>query len=384
MCHRHPNIGWVYRCTQDYGGFLPESDFAIREMQIVETIQKSDDASSRLSPWIVKAIEENQYTLEQIAMLRSQKQKVKSAILGQEDRAATPSDCSRESNLSTDFGSTTSTTTGSTQPDDTSDPPSRVSTCIQESGSNWCDEHLSAKGAGVSNLLPESNKTEPPFPICTWKCCHKCRPTYRDRAYQSLDGIVNNPCKPAPVWELENRRVSDIQIVAKIGLPRLRHIYKSIDGHHYDTSMISGESNMAESESGRVGNMEAKTSRRKSGFRAKVRKAIKGAGSKSRDKSCSRKSSSPNSSQESQKRYGRSMLFLRRTPKQPRSGYGGRVIEDKQLQESLMLMIAINTPLPDAALEVEELEGGEVEVEDGVAVTEEGVGLRVADILMQV
>jgi hypothetical protein len=49
-----------------------------------------------------------------------------------------------------------------------------------------------------------------------------------------------------------------------------------------------------------------------------------------------------------------------------------------------MLMVAIDTPLPDAAADVEDLHDGEVEVEDGLAVIEEGIVMGTADTIKQV
>jgi hypothetical protein len=47
-------------------------------------------------------------------------------------------------------------------------------------------------------------------------------------------------------------------------------------------------------------------------------------------------------------------------------------------------MVAIDTSLPDAAADVEDLHDGEIEVEDGFAVIEEGIVMGTADIIMQV
>jgi hypothetical protein len=47
-------------------------------------------------------------------------------------------------------------------------------------------------------------------------------------------------------------------------------------------------------------------------------------------------------------------------------------------------MIAANTPLPDAADSADDLPDGGVKVEDGIAVTEEGIGMSTADIIIQV
>src|SRR6202000_1051690 len=60
---------------------------------------------------------------------------------------------------------------------------------------------------------------------CSFKICPTCRPTYRERAYQSLNNILNNPVQMPPIWELQNRRVSDVRIVAQIGVPTRSRFY---------------------------------------------------------------------------------------------------------------------------------------------------------------
>src|SRR5271154_1607752 len=107
ICHRHPLIGWVYRCTQDYGGFLPESDFMHNSgMEHIQPYDTYDGAEERwgLSPWIVKAIEQDQYTPHQINTMSEQRRSVMRAILQQESQTDTPS----LSSVSTDLSQLTS------------------------------------------------------------------------------------------------------------------------------------------------------------------------------------------------------------------------------------------------------------------------------------
>lgn len=78
------------------------------------------------------------------------------------------------------------------------------------------------------------------------------------------------------------------------------------------------------------------------------------------------------------------MLFWSPKSSQSTISHIPHIIDNDQLQEPLMLMVAINTPLPDAAADVEDLRDGEVEVEDGLTVTEEGIVMGTADVAMQV
>lgn len=75
------------------------------------------------------------------------------------------------------------------------------------------------------------------------------------------------------------------------------------------------------------------------------------------------------------------MLFRRNGSRDIRHDHG-KIIDDSPIRDSLILMIAVNTPLPEASADTVG-EGEEVEVEDGIAVTEEGVGSSMADIVLQ-
>ena len=99
-CGRIPRCGWVYRCTQDYGGTLPSwearsvsydpsqkydegerlmsrNDSGIGEEQAGQAL-RNDDAE--LKSWIIEAANEGLYTDEQLKLLKAQRRRVADSI----------------------------------------------------------------------------------------------------------------------------------------------------------------------------------------------------------------------------------------------------------------------------------------------------------------
>ena len=336
-----------------------------------------------------EAVTKGQYTVEQFSTLFQQRQGVRKAIFSQSNGAITPSSSvsSDYSDKSSNQANTTLASIASSYVDESSDlypEENEISYKVKHYESIEGEQVLDEKD--ITTITRKPPEPSPSYPACSWTCCQTCRPTYRDRAWQSLDAIVGGPVKTPPPWELENRPVSDARIVANIGLPKLGLLFQ-VDDPRYDSSSeapLSTNSNLGESEGDILTCGILSGSRTKGGFRATVRRTLKEGIGHTRASSKESQTSSKNSSQTSLKRLGHSMLFRPRTSSQSSNSYSPRVIEDGQLQGPLMLMIASNTPLPDAATDVEDLHDGEVEVEDGVAVTEEGIGMSAADIIMQV
>lgn len=102
-CSRHTPLGYVYRCTQDYGGELPPweanvSQLGRDEMEVDEEVTPAtidqalttwiaDDRLGnfpnnrpQLKPWMEKAIAEGHYTGEQVFTLVAQAMHVKDTI----------------------------------------------------------------------------------------------------------------------------------------------------------------------------------------------------------------------------------------------------------------------------------------------------------------
>jgi hypothetical protein len=384
VCHRQPAFGWVYRCTQDHEGLLPESDLTTIQEAVPVTISEGTP-TWQLKQWMYEAVLKGQYTVEQFSTLFQQRQAVKKAIFSQGSGTATPSTLASSdySSKSSDLTSTTLTSIASSYPE------VGIELSLDKNGMFVQDKHHQR---AADQLLDERdittvNKTSDlSYPACTWTCCHTCCPTYHDRAWQSLDPIVNAPTKAPPAWEFKNRRISDARIVANIGLPKLGLPYQVDDSRHTSSSEgpLSSNSNLAESDIDKDAYRALNVGHTQSRFRAIVRRTLKETIGHTRASSSKNQKPSKGSNQTSLRRFGQSMLFRSRRASQSTTSHTPRIIGDGQLQESVMLMVAIDTPLPDAAADVEDLHDGEVEVEDSFAVIEKGIVMGTTDITMQV
>lgn len=382
MCGHTSSFGWLYRCTQDYNSFLPESDFTSTEPENFNSRLSEQVVSSHLSQSILRGIENGHYSAQQVGLLEAQKLRVKSLIAMQEERLENPSDSSQTSSSRSSSDSVLESSVFLA---------ANIPEALQRRTTNTCSQPAMkpiVDHEGANSQRPTTRKdiyVEQLFPNCHFKCCHGCRPAYRDRAFQSLNAILAEPTKQPPQWEFENRRISDANTLNRIGLPLprpyLRRMYQTFD----DLRDLTGSQTFDSSENGEAesGINETKDKvRRRSGFRETVRKAL-GAIDQSTYLAKSNKSSkrsSRSSSRESLMQISRSMLFRRRRKQGEREN---AIVSNKALQESLVLMLAVNTPLPRASEDSDSLNGGEVKVEDGVAVTEEGVAMSAADILIQ-
>ncbi len=380
MCGHASSFGWVYRCTQDHDSFLPESDFSSAEPENLNSRLSEQVVSSQLSQSILNGIKDGHYSAQQIQLLQAQKLRVKEFIAMQEERLETSSDSSQTSSSLSSSDSALENPVLVT---------AQVPEALQHRPTDICSQNatkLSAEHVKAHSTMPSAPKKtylEPLVPNCHFKCCHSCRPAYRDRAFQSLDAIVTAPFKQPPVWEFRNRRISDAKTLKTIGTPlqrpQLRRMFQTFDDlRDFPASQTFGSDENEDADSGI--NDTKKRLQRRSGFRETVRKAL-GAIDQSRNVAKSSKHSSKSSSRESLVQMSRSMLFKR--PRKQPAEKENQIVSNRALQESLVLMLAVNTPLPRASEDSDSLDGGEVKVEDGVAVTEEGVEMSAADIIIQ-
>lgn len=65
------NFGWIWRCTQDTNGYLPESDFINQPNEKIVTTMipskdKLDDTVAGLDPAVRAFLDEGDYTIEQL------------------------------------------------------------------------------------------------------------------------------------------------------------------------------------------------------------------------------------------------------------------------------------------------------------------------------
>lgn len=196
------------------------------------------------------------------------------------------------------------------------------------------------------------------------QCCHSCRPTYRERAWQALNKVIREPCV-SPPWELDNRPISDASMLAKIGLSTPRDAYEEfsymIDAA-FGTDNLSTQLDDTESRfENTLTRQRTHSFRHKSEFEEAVRGVIEMGAEESGFANQHNRQVSSSSSHGSLAGASRSMLFMRTA--------ANHVKPNAPSTSQLSLVRSI---------------GGEVEVADGVAVREEGVNMGVADIMTQV
>ncbi|KIW90719.1 uncharacterized protein Z519_08502 [Cladophialophora bantiana CBS 173.52] len=383
LCHKHPNIGWLYRCTQDTGGFLPESDFTDEPALPRGRALGQEVTSHSLSSPIIKAIGEGQYTPQEVKKVIEQKEMVRDLVLSplepDESRPATASTFTTAStSSSTDDHGTFSTlpqsTTFSTNSSTELDEEIKAAYDWKELQKVWMSEPSipppapRPKPSAPADPLPQQHRL-PCVQLCSFKICPTCRPTYRERAYQSLEEVLNSPIELPPIWELQNRRVSDSRIVAGIGLPKLSqsrfyaqtnpatlqsiHSIPGIISDHRDAEdeyQCTREAYLtgASTETYPHRNNCSPATGTRDNFRQTVRKAL--ARARLEDSASTNPNTNNSESGESQDQPSRSSIFRRRRSDTPTlsfaEAHGGRVVDTSSLQDSVMLMLATNTPLP--------------------------------------
>ncbi|KAF7506811.1 hypothetical protein GJ744_011423 [Endocarpon pusillum] len=383
MCGRTSSFGWLYRCTQDYDSFLPESDFTCTESEASDSRLSDGVATSQLSQSILRGIKDGHYTTPQVHLLEAQKLQVRRLIAMQEERLENLPDSSETSR---------SLSSSDSVPESTALATVKIPEALQPRSKNIrslpATKSTAAYGGNHTQLPPGPRRTrvEPLFPNCHFICCQSCRPAYRDRAFQSLNAILSEPVRQPPQWELENRRISDADTLKKLGTPlprpQLRRVHQKLDNLKDLTgsqTLGSGENSETISEAEQTGGKF----RQRSGFRKRVKRALGAIDQSKRLAKSSNTSrhSSKSSSRDSLVQMSRSMFVKRRSKQGEKEN---TIVTSRALQESLVLMLAANTPLPRASEDSGSLGGGEVKVEDGVAVTEEGVEMSAADIIIQV
>ncbi|KIX04456.1 uncharacterized protein Z518_05324 [Rhinocladiella mackenziei CBS 650.93] len=357
MCNRHPGIGWLYRCTQDSSGFLPESDFTGRPTLIKRWIAQ-DLSSHSLSHSVIKGIAQGQYTDEQIKTLIEQKGKVRDAILGQDSRPAT-SPASISATPSSSSEALFSTLSQNPAFSITS------STTLEEeirAAYDWKELQtvlMSEPSIPPPDCRPKSlshTETQDTALLavhdCNFMICPTCRPIYRERATQSLDNILNSPTQFPPIWELQNRRISEAHIVADIGLPKADPRFHALEPPELLRSIQGVPEHTVNDADDVEGLPEPKKTHsihKRSSFKHRVKKVLA--------RACLKDTSATIHINDSTFRDGFyttrsqsscSSIFRRRRSRSTMSFVEthGRVVDTSTLHDSVMLMLATNTPLP--------------------------------------
>lgn len=377
LCHKHPSLGWLYCCTQDTGGVLPESDVTGKPscFQHVKTHSPSNSAQASGS---------NHYADDRLGKLIEEKHHTRDLALSsqpfrpEDDRPPTGSTFSTASSSSDDdddddctFSTIPQSTTFSTTSSTSLDEEIKQAYDWKELQKLWMSEP-SMPPPEPRTKLPHTEHALPRNQACSFKVCATCRPTYRERAYQSLNEILNTSVQMPPIWEFENRRVSEARYVTQIGIPhpsRSRFYAQTspsalqssntlpaimISGlDQYEDYHLRGAEDDGEPDGHRSEDFNgAHSIGRRSGLRQTIRKALTRVKSEYSVSTLAAAELAGESQGRPQTRArpSSSLLFLRRRSRSSALSFletpGASVVDTSPLQESVMLMVASNTPLP--------------------------------------
>lgn len=390
-CYRTSRLGWVYSCIQDHVSNDPKADEDIDTLMRAVALdhqptnpQAGDPhidqhamglPSVTLSSWMEQAILEGHYTAEQITVLRAQRQKVKDCI------TVAQNEYMHKEKLKLEASDRRLATAA-----DNSNFPSPIIRGI-------------SNGDTFQQSLPSAMNSERALPLsrlkivpdCDYKTCQACRPISRDRSWQCVNHVLESPLPDSPPdFALSNRPISDSNLVRRLGLwkPRPRpHTFESFD------NTILTDDDQSQTDISHQSSHINRESRDPSatGFRASARRAYKDVMLRSRNGSThSRDSNESDTStlslaerrlkrrealgQWNGRKYDRGLGY--KGNRSSRYAFGSRLWRKEAQPESSVL----RHPKSEADIQAD----SEVKVEDGIAVTEEGVDLRTADIIMQV
>lgn len=376
ICDRVSHFDWVYSCTQDekvpandadHVSWTVSTPFEPRSTDGIEEVLPSNDidvqsATPHLSPWVEDAIRKGHYTPEQVQLLRAQKQTLID---------------------------NTRITLQRFEQSQTSEKHSPPNSKASQSLSTVQHLPVGTSHDIVQKFAIEKTQSSAPlsaepklkmYPHCKYRACHRCRPTYRDRAWQCFDEIFSDDYTiDLDMLEAEERPLASVSLLRTIGLrspqPRGRPRLRSFDSRSIYTLNDAGQI-VLKSNSYRK-NSTLPTSAdvadngvepESKGFRESMKRAFKGMLASRRSKNYSelkRKDKNEAGSSTSELDAVEFDVGLYRE------------LNDELLGE------ASGTPLPNDS--IEDLDAG---LEDmpvgGVAITEEAAETGTADIILSV
>ncbi|KAI9810527.1 MAG: hypothetical protein M1827_006200 [Pycnora praestabilis] len=350
LCKSFPSLGFVYRCTQDCEMSTPLADrvgVLLNDLK-GKTIppDKTTTDSVELSGWIARDIEKGLYSPEQIEKLKAQKLKVNKTIAA--------------------------ITEGLDDEDITFPSPPTSSTLLNESDPLEIFYAINEATKPLPGLsaVAKSSKTRS-IQDCQWQCCFTCRPISRDRCFVSVDLAFNSDAEQgAPLaWGHNYRPIADVVMMRTIGLCQPRHSPISPATDQYCTeSDSSSDGELIRATDGTKDEMVNSSNK---SFRSSVKRAFKGMLKNRRQEGSTPSSISENS------RTANKFYTAEEDPEEFDIGLW-RTLNEELLQDASTIMLP-----SDEESEVN-FGDGEVEVNGGVAVTEEGIVMGTADIIMQV
>lgn len=372
ICRRIPDIGWIYICTQDEadstnegeelgvwidGTAEPASHWL--EKAESEALQAEPRPVTQLSAWIEKAIADGHYTPEQVVILLEQKQNVNDKIAAAfqhfhdiEAQALAQSQPSVDSNAHLPFP------------------------VINQVSSSQNNDVLPSNPPPTARL----------FPYCEHRACHNCRSTFRDRTWQKFDDIFEDHTAPFIDFETDNRPLASPSIVASLGVHEPKSKRQRPLLHTFDSMGLnrarSGKRALetATSNEQNFGDLADQGEAENKSLRHTIKRAFREM-LMSRRESIASNRSSVNTTGPSRDTNRRTRLHKEApTEESSESDLGiWKQANDELLWEAPHVKLPGHGGHAGLVAQTEE-----VEVEDGVAVTEEGVDTGTADVIMSV
>ncbi|KAL8670971.1 MAG: hypothetical protein Q9168_004519 [Polycauliona sp. 1 TL-2023] len=362
VCHSPSRWGWLYSCTQD-----EQEDLLLQPTR--NSIPSKPAWTADLAPWIQNAIVLGHYTAEQVEKMVAQRQKVLDTVAASEAHFKKIQSASNRSSVRK---STSTTTTTTTSADASLHLPIPT---IQEV--------VQVSPDPIRQSIDQSTPTKARiFPYCRYRACQICRPSYRDRTWQVFEDVFTAKLLPPALYDVDvDRPLSRLDLVRNIGTrkarprrPPLRTLDSmALYGMNKQGRMVPNDEKASNLEpDGTLASdvSDERTELDSKGFRDSVKRAFKGMLISNRKReSWSSKYS---------KRSARNMDIPENDEAEFDLGLW------KQMSEEL-LREAAAVPLPGhEGKDGLEAEDDEVEVQDGMAVTEEAVETGTADVIMSV
>ena len=381
LCRRIPNIGWIYKCTQDEaemnigeqyleggneGGVTDLHSSWLAKTNAAGITEAETHSVTQLSPWVEKAILEGHYTHEQELILRKQKQNVNDKI----------------AEAMQNFTETEAEVSASSQ-------QLQQSTSVDASSSLPFPVINRADDPSKSSF-PPSNPTPTAriFPFCEHRACHSCRSTFRDRTWQHFDAIFEGPAPPAIDFSIDRRPLSSPFIVATIGTHEPKRRRQRPLMHTFDNMGLMrprSSKRPFENATSNSDDFADPSEEGNKGLRHTIKRAFREMLMSRRDSvaSTSRSGSSANTATARPSREtSRRSRLQKEAPIDDSEEYDlglWKEANDKLLREASHVKLPGHDGHDGLDAQAEE-----VDVPDGVAVTEEGVDTGTADVIMSV
>ena len=198
VCKKPSPLGWLYACRQDNPGLLRPPKFPSFFSDTIDAeLSRSVAMLAELgiNDSILESAVQGQYTREQLDIIVDQKIQVLDIIAKKKEKEqenATPPE--------TPNGSSSS---------DKSRPSLRLS-FNSNSLSKYYQRHLRR------NRHPRYDCPDVTDTYCEFQCCHRCRPMYRYRVYESLSGIAEGEIEALSVEEAKQLRVSHASVFQNV------------------------------------------------------------------------------------------------------------------------------------------------------------------------